>query len=248
MNAGLAAFRLAFQLSPIILTNGIAQNMPQGMLPILFLTQAADFVTGILAGADLTDQDNFFANFVPLGGSTLIDQDIGRYPFANQAVAANAVIANPLRLAYNMICPVRDPAGYGAKLATITALQASLAQHNSSGGTYICGTPSFFYPNCVMLSMSDASISETNQAQNTFRLEFLKPLLTLTDAQAAQGSLFSKATAGLPINGDPTWSGLSPSVGNTATLGGGALAPSVAATPSSAATGPLGFGSPSFGQ
>lgn len=238
MNAVEAAWRLLFQQSPIILNNGIAQNMPGGILPIMALTQAANFAEGLLSGGDVTNLDNFFANFVPVPGGTLIDQQIGKYPFANQAVAANATIQQPLRISFMMICPAQLELGYLTKLAVITALQSALYQHNTSGGTYTLATPFFFYTNCVMLSMEDASVTSSQQPQNTFRLNFEKPLITLSDAQAAQGSMLSKVTQGLPTNA--IWSGISPTINQPLSLAGGALVPSVANSGASTIAAPTG--------
>lgn len=221
LSPGMAAFRLSFQLSPIIFTNGIATNMPGGILPIIMITEALNFIDGILSGAEDIDLDNFFANFVPVPGSTLIDQQTGDYPFANQAVAANAVIKLPNRISLRMICPARDDFGYALKLATITALQAAFALHNASGGTYTIATPSYFYTNCLMDSpgMQDTSNTESKQAQNAYTLNFKQPLLTLQDAQQAQGNLMQRLTNATAINGPPAWSGLQPTVGNPASLG-----------------------------
>ena len=40
------------------------------------------------------DPSDFFANYQPLPGATLIDVDVATYPFANNAVAANS-LASP---------------------------------------------------------------------------------------------------------------------------------------------------------
>ena len=54
-------YKLGFEVSPVILCNGIAQSIPGGMLPIVALTQSASFVTGLLGGAfNLTDIDKYF--------------------------------------------------------------------------------------------------------------------------------------------------------------------------------------------
>jgi hypothetical protein len=208
LSAGELAFRLSFQLSPILFTGGIAAQMG-GVLPIILITEAFSFVGGILSGAEDIDPDNFFANFVPVAGSTLIDQQIGKYPFANQAVAANAVITQPLRISLRMICPARGPAGYALKLATMTALQAAFKYHNASGGTYTIATPSFFYTNCLMSSpgMTDISNNASLQAQNTYELSFEQPLLTLQDAQQAQSNLMQTITNATSAGSNPTWSG-----------------------------------------
>jgi len=213
-SAGYDAFRLSFEISPIILTGGIATNIPGGGLPIVSITEALNFTEGLLSGGEDLDLDDFFAHFVPLAGSTLIDQQIAKYPLANQTVAANAVITQPLNISMRMICPVKGPGGYATKLATIMALQTTLKLHNASGGTYTVATPSYFYTNCLMVGMKDTSNSGSAQAQNTYQLDFEQPLLTLQAAQAAQNNLMQQITSGVPIPGMPAWSGLPPTVGN----------------------------------
>jgi len=225
MSLGKDVFKLAFQLSPIILTDGIAAEIPGGMLPIIAITEALNFVEGLLSGGNPLDLDSFFANFQPLPGATLVDQQVGTYPFANQAVAANAVIAQPLTISMLMICPVKAPLGYLAKLATFTALQAALVKHNASGGTYTIATPSFIYTNCLMTGMRDASNAPTAQAQIAWQLDFTKPLLTLDQAAAAENALISKITGGTAVNGDPAWSGLEQSVGVPSSLAGPSVVP-----------------------
>lgn len=218
ISAGLVAWKMSFQLSPIIFNRGIATAMPGGMLPIIVITEALNFTEGLLSGAEDLNLDDFFANFEPLPGSSLIDQAIGKYPFANQAVAANAVIRNPLQISMRMICPARGAAGYASKLATMTALQSAIAFHNSLGGTYTVATPSYFYTNCIMTGMKDTSRADSEQRQNTYQLDFEQPLLTLQDAIIAQGNLMSRITAALPVGDTPTWSGLAPTVGNPLSL------------------------------
>lgn len=218
ISSGMAAYRLAFQLSPIIFTGGIASFMPGGGIPIVAITEALNFLDGILGGGADVDLDNFFANFEPLPGSTLASNSFGKYPFANQAVAANARIAQPLKISMRMICPARGDAGYALKLATMTALKTAIAAHDASGGTYTVATPSYFYTNCVLLDFTDTSDARSAQAQNAYQFDFEQPLLTLQDALQAQNNLMSQISGGLPISGTPAWSGLAPSVGNPASL------------------------------
>lgn len=191
ISAGLAAWKLSTQLSPIILNNGIASLIPGGMLPIIAITEAINFAEGILGGGDDIGLDDFFANYQVIPGDTLIDQQIGKYPFANQGVAANAVISQPLRVSLLMICPVRQAAGYAAKLAIMMALQAALKQHNASGGTYTIITPAAFYANCVMTALTDASNAESKQLQSAWRWDFEQPLLTQSQASVAEMALNS---------------------------------------------------------
>lgn len=212
-SSGVEQFRLTFELSPIILTNGIAANMPGGGMPIISLLDPGGSPRSA-GGPEIP-----FANFIPLPGATLIDQDVGTYPFANQAVAANAVITKPLIVSFRMVCPVKTPGGYARKLSVISALQATLAKHNASGGTYVLATPSLYYTNCLMLGMRDVSegVGESAQAQTDWQLDFLKPLLTLQDAQQAQNALMTKISSGTRVD-DPAWSGPQPTVGNPDSL------------------------------
>lgn len=231
---GLAAWKLSYQLSPIILVNGIASQIPFGMLPIIAITESINFASGILSGGDNIGLDDFFANYQVLPGDTLIDQQIGKYPFANQGVAANAVIAQPLRVSLLMICPVRQEAGYLTKLAIFQALQATLKKHNASGGTYTVITPSVFYTNCVLLSITDASTSESKQLQNAYRWDFEQPLLTqaqATLAEQALNSVMSKINGGVETDG--ALSGLSSGINAPFAIG----TPSVIPSASSAVSG-----------
>lgn len=240
VNPGYVAFKLAFQLSPIILTNGIASSIPGGMLPIIAITESINFAAGLLSQADDISLDDFFAHYEPLPGSTLVDNQIGKYPFANQAVAANAIIAQPLGISLIMHCPVRKSLGYAAKLATMMALKATLDQHSQSGGTYTIATPSFFYTDCILIRITDASAGDSKQAQNAFRWDFEKPLLTLAQAQQAQNSLMSKLSSGASVpasNGAISWSGLSSTIGSPPSLASLSVVPAATGSPAAGVAG-----------
>lgn len=233
---GFYAYKLAFQVSPIVLTGGIAENIPGGMLPIVALTQSVSFTLGLLMGTLNPSLDNFFANFDPMAGSTLISQKIGTYPFANQTVAANAVISDPQNVSMMMTVPARaGTAGVATKLATMMALQAALSQHTNRGGTYTVVTPSYFFTNCILLRMMDVTPGNMKQRQVQWQLDFVQPLLTLAQAASAQNSLMSKITAGTPIDGQPAWSGLNSTVGQPPSLAATSLIPAASNTPSSGA-------------
>lgn len=231
---GLVAFKLAYQLSPIVLTGGIAGFIPGGMLPIISLTESMNFVTGLLSGAADLGLDDYFANFEPMPGGKLINQDFGRYPFANQIVAANSTIKQPLVISMKMTCPIRGAGAYGTKLATLTALQAALDQHNSSGGTYTVATPGFFYTNCLLRDMTDISPGPAGdkQVQSIWQLNFEQPLLTQSQAAAAQNSMMQKVSSGLPTDG--SLSGLSQTVGAPPSLATPSLAPAAQYSPAAA--------------
>jgi hypothetical protein len=236
----MAIWKAAFQITPIILSGGIAGFMPAEMLPLVAVTEAINTPLGIISGSSQSDLDNFFASFAPLSGGTLIEQDIARYPFANQTVAANAVIGQPLRIAMLMICPARNRFGYFEKLAVITALQAVLRLHNNAGGTYMVATPSFIYTNCILRRMSDVSSGLSKQPQSAWLLEFEQPLITISDAQSAQSSLMKQLSNLTQVNGPPSWSGPAATI-PSASFAGPSANPGISAQglPGSITTTPL---------
>jgi hypothetical protein len=202
----ITAYDLAFQVSPIILQNGIASGSLGGLLPIVALTgQLVSFVQGALTNG--ISANDFFCRFIPLPGGTLINNVFGEYPFANQQVAANALIQQPLTLSLLMIAPVNQVSGYITKLPIFTALQTSLQQHNLAGGWYNIATPAFVYTNMLMTGMTDVTPSDSKQQQIEWQLDFRQPLITKSQAQNAQNGLLSKLTSGAQIVGQPLWSG-----------------------------------------
>lgn len=212
MSAGYSLFKLAFQISPIMLVNGIATNIPGGMLPIVSVTESANFSIGLLGdGSSSLTLDNFFAHYEPMPGSTLIENQLGTYPFANQSVAGNAIITQPLSLSLKMTCPAKGFLGMGTKLVTMIALKRVLDEHIALGGTFTVVTPSYFYTNGVLLRLVDISpgiTGENKQAQTLWQWDFSFPLLTLEQADTIQNSLMSKLSSGTQIQGDPSWSGV----------------------------------------
>lgn len=202
LNLGRAAWEIAFQKTPILLTRGIAANIPGGVLPIVALTEAANFVTGLLTGGPNINLDDFFANFEPMPGSALISNQAATYPFANQSIAANAIIAQGLPIPVKMTAPATGKIAYPIKLATMTALKGTLDQHNNLGGTYSVITPSYIYTDCLLLSMRDIG-SDTQQKQVVWQLDFFQFLVSLQAAQTALNSLMQKLNSKVPISGSP---------------------------------------------
>jgi len=202
-SAGKEIFKLGYQISPIILTgeSAITQFSPAGMLPIIAFTESINFARGILGGAADLDLNDFFGHFEPLPGGSLIANRVGDYPFANQRVAANAIISDPLRISLRMICPARGPGGYLTKLATMSALRATLNLHSTTGGTYVVATPAFIYTNCLLTDLRDITQSSGRQVQAEFQFDFVRPLLTEDDAVSALNAQMSQINAQVPTLG-----------------------------------------------
>jgi hypothetical protein len=221
MTPGSAQWTMSFEISPIVFCNGIAAGLPGGVMPIISITESDNFAGGIASSGGPLNVADYFAHFVPLPGSTLGDNQIGNYPFANQAVAGNAIIRQPRVISALMICPARD--GYADAQARMMALIAAFDQHDALGGTYTYVTPKYPYLNLVHLRTVDVSTSQTKQAQNSYQIDFYQPLLTLEAAQAAQSSLMSKLSSGAPIQGQPSYSGAAASVGQPSSLAGASI-------------------------
>lgn len=239
-----SAFQLGFDISPILLTGGGSlANLAGGTLPIVAITEAASFVNGVLNGSVDASLDDYFAHFRPLPGSNLVDNAVGHYPFANQSVAANAIIFQPLRVSLLMICPAQGAGGYIAKLATMTALQATLAAHVASGGTFTVATPSYIYTNCLLVGLKDISGGgETKQAQYLWQWDFEQPLITQAQAQTAQNSLMQKLTNGLPTDG--SLSGAGNTVGFPPSGAAPSVIPSTQSLSGASTAGPFMLGGP----
>ena len=208
MAIGYDLYKLGFQVSPIILTQGIANGIPGGLLPIIAITEATNFIDGLLSGNISVSLDDFFAQYTPTPGTTLQNNEIAMYPFANQTVAANSIISQPLRVSMLMTCPVRKQAGYFFKLAIMSALQKTLAIHNAQGGMYTIVTPSYIYTNCLMTDMVDVSGANTKQPQFQWQMDFVQPLTSLSQANSVKNSLMSTLANQTRQVGQPTWSGL----------------------------------------
>jgi len=232
MNISQQLFKLGFEISPVILVNGLAAQIPGQMLPIVALTQAADFTLGLLSGGATlpTSLDQYFAHWKPLAGSELLKNTIGQYPFANQATAANSIIAQPLAVSMLMVCPVQQAGGFAAKAATMTVLIQALAMHSNLGGTFTVATPAQIYTNCILLRVADASAGASNQPQWAYQFDFAQPLITINQAAQVYNSLMSKIAGGSPVGLTPSPSGVSSAVGSNvaASTGGATLFPSAA--------------------
>lgn len=212
-------FKLGYEISPIILSgkSRLTEFVPFGLLPIIALTESINFARGILSPGSNLDLNDFFGHFTPLPGGTLINNQIGQYPFANQKVAANAIVTQPLAISLRMICPARGAGAYLTKLATMTALRATLNLHSTTGGTYIVATPAQIYTDCLLTGLRDITQAQTKQVQAEFQWDFEQPLLTEADALEALNSQMTAIAGGGPTTGASTGAGIT--VGQSLTAG-----------------------------
>lgn len=211
--AGLTAYDLAFQITPIILVGGIASTVLGGAIPVIALTgQLAAFGQGLLS-SDALSPDNTFARYVVIPGGSVINQSVATGPFANQVIAANATIQQPNTVSLRMIAPVKSAGGYLTKTAIFSALQTSFEQHNNSGGTYTIATPAFIYTNGLMTGMRDITSNEGKQVQIEWQLDFFFPVISQAQANSAYSSSMSKLANAQQINGPVAWSGPSVAAG-----------------------------------
>jgi hypothetical protein len=211
-------YELAYQVSPIVLTGGIALSAPGSMMPFLAFANSAIFA-GLQAAASantgLNSLDDAFGAFQVIPGGSLIENTIGHYPFVNQYVAANAIIREPLHISLIWDTPMRGIGAWAVKLATMQALKATLDSHNNAGGTYTVITPAYVYDNLVMNNLVDNSRGDASLPQNAWRFDFERPLIVMQELASALSQLMNQLTNGTPTDG--SWSGISPSVGASAT-------------------------------
>jgi hypothetical protein len=229
------AAQLSYQICPIVLTGGIAQQLPGAILPFLSLIwpSGSPLDLGILP--DMGDLDDAFGAFNVLPGGTLVTQTIAKYPFANQYVAANAVIHEPLIISVIMDAPMRGQNAWEEKFTIMTNLKLQLDSHNNQGGMYTIVTPAFMYQNCVMVALTDNSRGNNSLPQNAWRFDFERPLVVLSEAAQMNQNMLNMSngvvttgritgpqqvgstTATLPTVGSPTIagalsSGISPNI------------------------------------
>lgn len=231
MPDSISSWRLTYEISPIVLVNGIASQVSGQLLPVISLTQAQDFKNGILQSSDPIDFNDFVGHFEPLPGATLLDNQIGEYPFANQQIAANAIISMPLKVSMLMIAPAPSNGGYNQKLAAFTSLQQSLYQHTLLGGTYIVATPSYIYDGMLLTGLRDVSSNDTVQPQTRWQWDFVQPLLTLAQAASAQSTLLNRSSSGLQTFGDPPAWGNPQNANSTSGATAGVIPASQGSTP-----------------
>jgi hypothetical protein len=208
VSSNFLSWKIQYSISPIILTGGLA-TAQGGAIPIVSITNPGDSLSQV-SDASNAQLDGLFATYRVMAGGTFINNRVGTYPFANQAIAANAIIADPLTISVAMICPAGNQGGYSTKSSLMTTLLSTLALHNNLGGTYSVVTVSKIYINCILTGMRDISGAESNQTQHTFQLDFYQPLVSQAAATAALNGLMTKMSNGTPIMGTPNWATGSP--------------------------------------
>lgn len=188
-----ADWSLSYEINPIILTGGIATNLPGGQLSIGDLTGANDEALG--------DPPGIRFKVMPQG--TLLENEAATYTFANQATAANAIVFKGLRISLLMIAPAQTPGGYDGKLQIFSNLIQPLTQHIGMGGLFTVATPAMVYDSSLLLSIRDVTGPDEKQPQVQYQWDFYQPLVTLAQATAAMNNLYSKMANGTQIVGDP---------------------------------------------
>lgn len=256
---------LLYQVSPIILTGGLASNISGGMLPLLALTNPNAFASNMLSGSENFSLDDAFGIFQPCAGGTLVEQIVAQYPYANLSVAGNAIIRNPINMSMLMLTPMKEIGSWSLKQLTMSALKATLDSHNNAGGTYTVCTPAYTYTDMLMVALIDVSTASSPIPQNAWRWDFTKPLVSLSDTSGAQSNLMSQIGSGIqpsgsgdPAGGDapdtsspggtdgtPAISSPSTAIGQPASImntgpGAGATAPGVSIMPFNVPSGGVG--------
>lgn len=206
-------FQLSYQVCPIVLVAGIAGT---GVLPIATLlnpsansSQLVTASTGNVGGGDVVTSsgatDAFtFGAFRVLPGGTLMDLENAKYPLATMAVAANAIITNPLHLAVEMITPASNTVSMSQRLSIFTSLKNVLDSHVAAGGYFNVATPAYIYTGCLLTGLVDSSdVPDGAQTQVRWVWNFERPLITLQEAQAVVNTGMGKISAQTYNAGDP---------------------------------------------
>ncbi len=192
------AYQLAYEISPIILVNGIAQLIPGKLMPIAILTETESATINALNGnISIFDLNSYFAHFEPSAGSTMFVNEVSSFPFLNQSVAANSIVVQPLTFSMVMKCPVKGVGGYAARLATMTILKLALDKHHQLGGYYDVLTPSVFYSGCILTRMTDITQPDSAQKQIEWKLDFMQPLITQSQTTSIYNSLMQSISNGV---------------------------------------------------
>lgn len=201
-------FAIKYEIAPIILNNGLADQLSNGAMSILALTEG----NARAAYADITD---YFAHFKILPGGTLEEWAIAEYPFASLQMAANAQIKMPLHVSMLMLSPAQSNsnATYAVKTSRFSTIKAMLDAHITLGGTFTVATPSYTYTNCLLVKLTDVTSSSDRQVQIAWQWDFVQPLITQQAATQSYNANYAKLAGQVPVSNPPTNSGISNVVG-----------------------------------
>ncbi len=186
---------MAFQITPIFFADGIASQVPGGLLPIAAFTAPGVLYSFLTTGNYSLDA---FPKFVTIPGSTIVNFTVGNYPFANQQVAANAMIQQPRSVSLKLIAPVNQPGGYAIKLAFWEVLSEVVTAHNNQGGSFLVLTPAKVYTGMLLTAITDIT-GEGNQPQIEWQFDFIQPIISVQSAIAAMSNLTQKLTNGAKV-------------------------------------------------
>lgn len=212
--SGLSQFQRSYEIAPIILVGGLAQNLPGsvgGMISILALTEGD-------ASANYDDVNQYFARFKVLPGGTLADWSAAQYPLASMQMAANAVLKNALRVSLLMLTMAQaGQNNYAIKSSRFSTITSQLNAHVALGGLFTVATPAYTYENCILLTLRDVSPSAEKQVQTHWQWDFYQPLVTQAAAASSYNSTYNKLANGLPLTSPVDNSGVQNTQGNAAT-------------------------------
>jgi hypothetical protein len=250
---GLTAWKAYYQVCPIYLTGGIAGSGSGNTVSLIQLLTAASVVpvVGIgpqqptnLGGAlgpqqpqTVVSLDDAFGAFNVLPGGTLLVYTVPKYPLADQTMAANATVREPLTLSLVWETPMRGANAFTIKAQTMIQLKGLLDNHCNAGGMFTVFTPSYFYSNLILTALTDTSRAGNPLPQNAWRWDFERPqVVTLDEGQGVQSQLLQKVTGGIPTTGALT--GASPgAIGTVPTQVPGSGQQPALAAPQGAAAG-----------
>jgi hypothetical protein len=218
-------YQLAYQISPLYLTAGVAQSAPGSIMPFLsyiqpggFSVLGPDFLPTAFQTYDSTSLDNAFGSFSVIPGGNLNKNTVAKYPFANSYVAANAIIREPLNISLIWDTPMRGAGAWNIKLATMTSIKKIFDNHINAGGLFTVATPAYIYTNLILTGLTDNSRGTVALPQNAWRFDFERPLVVRAELEQAfynLSQLFTRVQNGTLTDG--SWSGIPPSIGASAT-------------------------------
>lgn len=221
-----ANFALKYEISPIILNEGLATQLANAgagaSMSILALTEGSS--TASFANSQNNyDLSQYFAHFKVLPGGTLQEWQIAEYPFASLQMAANAQIQMPLHVSLMMLCPAQSwntkqkyNLGFTNKTAKFASIKTQLDAHMALGGTFTVVTPAYTYINALLVKLTDVTSSSDKQVQAAWQWDFVQPLVTQQAALQSFNAQYGKLAGQTPVSNPPETAAVSNVVGTNA--------------------------------